>query len=202
MSERRHYALLGATVLIVLLFGLFVLRPRASQAADLRAQVAEAQAQNRVLNDQLSTLLDASVKRKDFEAKVAKVEALLPRFPHLVRTFRLLPKAALTAGVDLREIAPSPPTDHLTVGKAKTIVVTLVAEGSYDRIESFIRGIENLERAMQITAYSFTPQVDGSQTSISAAITTEMYLYDPAATDPNAPAAPPVPAPGTEGATQ
>lgn len=197
MSDRRQYAVLAATVLVVLLFGLLVLRPRATQAAELRAQTTEAQAEYRALTDQLTALQDAALHRKEFEAKAARIEGLIPRFPHLVRTIRLLNRAALQAGIDLREMAPSTPNDHLTVAGAKTITTTLIVEGGYDRIESFITRLEQLDRAMQVTAYTFTPQQEGNRTVISAALTTEMYVYDPKAGATTVPAAPTTPVDAT-----
>lgn len=188
MTDRRHYVVLGITVFAVLVFGLFVLRPRASQAADLQQQISEAEAGERSLQDHLQTLLDASVRRKEFEAEVAKIEGLLPRFPHLVRTIRLLHKASLQAGVDLREIAPSNPTAHIAVPNAQTIATTLIIEGTYDRVEAFINRLEDLDRAMQLLGWTLTPSQEGNRTVLSAALTTEMYLFDPDAPAGSVPA--------------
>lgn len=196
MNERRHLLVLAATFLGVLVFGLFVLKPRATQASDLRADVAAAEAQERTLNDHLATLIDASLHREEFEADAARIEALLPRFPHLVRTIRLLHKASLESGVDLREIAPGQPGDHVSVPNAKTISTTLIVEGDYDRIEAFIGRLEELERAMQLIAYTYTPAVEGNRTVITAALTLQMFMFDPdapagatAGTTPTVPAA-------------
>lgn len=195
MTERRHLFVLGATILAVLVFGLFVLKPRASRAGELRADLASAEAEERSLTDHLATLTEASLHREEFEAQVAEIEALLPRFSHLVRTIRLLHKASLESGVDLREIAPGQPTDHLSVASAKTIPLTLIVEGSYDRMEAFIGRLEELDRAMQLMAYSFTPSQEGNRTILSSAMTLEMYLFDPDAPAEAAPvASEPVPA--------
>lgn len=198
MNERRHLIVIAATILGVLVFGLFILKPRASQASELRADLAAAEAEERTLNDQLATLLAASMRREEFEAEAARIEALLPQFPHLVRTFRLLHKASLEAGVDLRQIAPAPPADHISVPNAKTIATTLVVEGTYDRIEAFIGRLEELDRAMQLVAYTYTPAQEGNRTVITAALTMQMYMFDadaPATTTPAATA----PAPAAAG---
>jgi len=198
MTERRHLFVLGATILAVLVFGLFVLKPRASQAGELRADIAAAQAEERSLTDHLATLTEASLHREEFEAKASEIEALLPRFSHLVRTIRLLHKASLESGVDLRELAPGQPQDHLTVASAKTIPLTLIVEGTYDRIEAFIGRLEELDRAMQLLAYSFTPSQEGNRTILSSALTLEMYLFDPDAGAAPAAPAPTEPVPAAE----
>jgi Tfp pilus assembly protein PilO len=188
MNERRHLLVVGATILGVLLFGLFVLKPRASSAAELRADIAAAEAEQRTLEDHLSTLLEASLHRDEFERDAREIQSLLPSQVGLIRTIRLLNRASIKAGVDLREIAPGTPTDHLTVSNAKTISTTLVVEGSYDRIEAFIGRVEELDRAMQLMAYTFSPSQEGNRTIISAAMNLEMYVFDPDAAAVSAPA--------------
>jgi Tfp pilus assembly protein PilO len=192
MNDRRHLLVLVATVLVVLGFGLAVLRPRASHAGELRAQLEQAQSETRTLQDHLATLLEASLHRDEFEADAEFYESLLPRHTHLVRTIRLLHKASLEAGVDLREMAPSQPADHITMPGADTIAMTLVIEGSYDRIEAFVNRLEQLERATQLIAYTFTPAQEGGRTVLTAALTLEMFMYDPdaPATEPGTEAAP------------
>lgn len=202
MNERRHLIVLGATITAVLLFGLFVLKPRATHAGELRADIAAAEAEQRSLDDHLSTLLEASLHREEFEQGARQIQALLPSQVGLIRTIRLLNRASLKSGVDLREIAPGTPIDHLSVSNAKTIPTTLVIEGSYDRIEAFIGRIENLDRAMQLLAYTLSPSQEGNRTIISAALNLEMYTFDPDSTASTTPAtgAPAADATGAEAA--
>jgi Tfp pilus assembly protein PilO len=200
MGERRHLIVVALTVLGVLAFGMFVLKPRASQAADIRSQLTAAESEERRLQDHLETLLEASLHRDEFEASAKEIETLIPPRAALPSTIRRLHKSAIKSGVDLREIAPGLPAPHITVPGAQTIVTTLIVQGDYDRLEAFITRLEDMARATQLVAYTLTPTVVGNRTELTAAMTLEMYVYDPDAPSSSTTPAAPVPAPESTGA--
>ena len=180
MSDRRQLLFVAVGVVVLLAFFFGVLKPRATEAADLRDRLSAAQAEEHALSMKLLELQQLELKRPEFEAEFTRLSRTLPKHAHVVRLVRLLVRASNQAGVDLRQMAPSKPSPIEEHGSAKSMTMSLIVTGSYDRIESFLWHLEQLERAVKVTAITLAPNQDeAGRTSLTGTITLQMYTFDP-----------------------
>lgn len=180
MSDRKHLIVLIISAVGLLAFFFGVLQPRSSEAADLRDRIAQAEAEERSLTDKLLALQQLEASRAELELDVEAMSHYLPKHAHVVRLVRALSKAERLSGVDLQQISPSKPVDHEKVSGAGVMNLSLVLEGGYDRVESFVVQLEDLERALEVTSISFAPVQDPNtrRVSLTATVTAVMYTYD------------------------
>lgn len=195
MDKVRQWSMLTAVgVLAVLAGGWFLLvSPQRSHASSLRAQAAQQQQTNDMLQSQVAALRAQQQNLPKEQARLAQIATKIPDNPALPSLIRSLSDAADGAGVDLGSLSPAQPSMVTASGGARTLTpstgtagstaaaaplaqipVTLTVTGSYFNIEQFIASLENLRRAMKVTGFSLAPgsgapAASGSGSSSSAA---------------------------------
>jgi Tfp pilus assembly protein PilO len=178
----RRYAAAGAiAVVVVLLFYLFLLKPKFAQITDVRGQIEEARSQTRSLQLRLSQLRAAAQDAQETADKLEQFKRLLPEAPNLPTLIRDLQEDATRAGMDLLSIAPSPPAALANASGIDTINVNLVVTGGFFRLESFLTQLENPKRrVLEIQSISIAPQTDPvtGLTSLSSTINFRMYVVE------------------------
>lgn len=180
MSDRRHLIFIVIAVFALIGVVVGVLRPRAVEAANVKDLISQAEAEHRALSDQLVSLQQLEANREQLEADVAKMALALPPNPRLPRFLRMLDKASRISGVNLMQIAPTPPAEYSQVPGSGQMRVSLTVTGNYDRIESFAVQIEKLDRAMKVTSINLAPTTaENGLTSLTATMTLEMFVYHP-----------------------
>jgi type IV pilus assembly protein PilO len=165
-------AALAAALVLVAGFMLLV-QPQRSEAALLKEQTVEQQAQADALRTKLNQL---KVQEKDLprqQARLAQIRNQIPETPALPSLIRSLTVAADSAGAEMITLSPSPPVDLAppaaggapagsvqpaeAVGSAvgartlKQIPVTMQVVGSYAALTQFVTQLEGLQRSMLIT---------------------------------------------------
>lgn len=185
MNERRNLMIAaGAAFAITLLAFMFLIRPKFAQIAEARAQIAEAQAEESRLRGEITRLEAIRRDAPATIARLARISQYLPSEPRLPEFIRAVQSASTLAGVDLRSIAPSQPNPLVGATGIDTITVSLVMEGSYPRMQDFMARLENLQRVVQTTAFSFAPEIDplSGRVQLNATLTMTMYVVQPNAT--------------------
>ena len=170
MEKMRQWTVLSALGVVgVLAAGWFLLiSPQSSHAKQLRTQAASVEDATNGLQTQISQLKEQQKGETAQQKRLAEIAQMIPDNPQLPALIRQLSTAAHKAGVSLDSMAPSTPAP---VGAAAAggaaapagavplaqIPVTISVTGSYFNIESFMRSLEHLDRALKVTGLTVAP---------------------------------------------
>lgn len=178
----RRYALAAVSaVLIVGVFFLFVLSPKLKDISEVRDQVEAAQDEGQTLRNRLRQLQTAQRDEPTTRARLAVFDRLLPPTPDLPSLIRQLQTAATASGIDLRSIAPSPPSAVTGRTGVQSVPVTVQVVGGFFRLQSLLTRLEELQRVVEVTSISISPQIDSVSGlfTLSSTITFRMYVVAP-----------------------
>jgi Tfp pilus assembly protein PilO len=178
---RRYVAAGAIAVVLVALFGLFLIKPKLAEITEVREQIATQRAQNQSLQIRLRQLDQAAQNAPATVARLALYDRLLPPTPDLPSLIRQLQGAATASGIELVSIAPGPPQTHPEATGVEVVSVNLQIRGGFFRLESFLARLEDLQRVMEVTSIAIGPETDeatGLQ-SLTSTITTRMYVVQP-----------------------
>jgi Tfp pilus assembly protein PilO len=149
------FAAVGAALIAILLVLLFLL-PKMGQVSTAKEDLAAAQAQQQTLEVQKNSLVDLQGQAGANRKIIDDVNNKIPPTADEPGLIQLLNKAALSSGLDLATMAPSPPTFDTTSGLS-TIIVSMSAQGTYNEVTEFAYRIETLPRAAKITSIALVP---------------------------------------------
>ena len=190
---RRRYALAAvAGLAIVLIFFVFILKPKLNEITEVRDQVEQQQDQAQSLRITLARLREAQRQQPQTQARLAVFDRLLPTTPDLPAMIRQLQTAASASGMDLVSIAPSPPANLTGATGVQTISVNILVRGGFFRLETFLTRLEDLQRVVEVTSISIAPETDTltGLTTLSSTLSFRMYVVQPNATVSGGSAAP------------
>jgi Tfp pilus assembly protein PilO len=178
---RRYAVAAVAGLVIVLLFFVFVLKPKLSEITDVRDEVEQAQDESDSLRIRLAQLRQAQREQPQTLARLAVFDRLLPATPDLPALIRQLQNAASASGMDLVSIAPSPPANVTGASSVQAISVNIQVRGGFFRLETFLTRIEDLQRAVEVTSMSIASEIDETTqlTTLGSTITFRMYVVQP-----------------------
>jgi Tfp pilus assembly protein PilO len=180
---KQWVALTLVGALAILAAGWFLLvGPKRGEATDLRAQAAEQDAANGLLETQIEVLKAKAKELPKEQARLARVAAKIPENPALPALVRALLEGSTKAGVELVSITPGPPAlavpaapgapaepgtgqpaagqpavPSSSFGQLATIPVTINVVGEYFEVAAFVAELEKLPRAMQVHNLALTP---------------------------------------------
>jgi Tfp pilus assembly protein PilO len=149
------FAAVGAALVAILLIVVFLL-PKMGQVSTANEDLAAAQAQQQTLETQKGALEDLKAEAPQNKQTIKDVEGKIPPTADEAGLIQLINKAALSSGLDLTTLAPSPPTFDDATGLS-TIVMAMSASGTYNEVTEFAYRIETLPRAAKITSLALVP---------------------------------------------
>ena len=149
------FVAIGAALLAIVLV-LILLLPKMGQVSTAQEDLAQAHAQQQTLEAQKGALQDLQQQAPENKAIIEDVRNKIPPTADEPGLIQLLNKAALSSGLDLATMAPSPPTFNDTT-QLSTIVVSISALGTYNEVTEFTYRIETLPRAAKITSIALVP---------------------------------------------
>jgi Tfp pilus assembly protein PilO len=149
------FVAIGSAVLALILVLLFLL-PKMGQVSTAQEDLDQAIAQQQTLEAQKGALLNLKAEAPKNKKIIQEVSNRIPPTADEPGLILLLNRAALSSGLDLTTIAPSPPTFNETTGLS-TIIVSTTTQGTYNEITEFTYRIETLPRAAKITSIALVP---------------------------------------------
>ena len=158
MSPRTRLilAVLGAVVVAGLVF-FFLIRPRQTELAEIKEEIATEQARTQQLQAELTRLEELRENAPKLLAELAEIREFVPP-NHQVPNFIFLVQAAANAsGVDFLQITPTLPEPPLEGAAVAQVRITLGASGGYFAVQDFIRRLYNLDRAVRLDHLSLNP---------------------------------------------
>lgn len=183
MGNRRGPILAGVGVLaVVVLILLFFVLPKMGQVGDAKSELEQARSEQVTLESQKSALEDAQSQAPEARAAIADICHRIPPVADEPGIINLLNNAAIAAGIDVVNLAPSDPAFDETTGLS-TIAVAVTATGTYFDVTDFLYEIETLPRAAKVTTLSLSRGEAGlgGVPSLAAALTVDLYTSDSSA---------------------
>jgi Tfp pilus assembly protein PilO len=181
MEKMRQWMILTALGVVgVMAAGWFLLvSPQRAHAGDLRTQAASEQSATAGLQSQIAQLKQQQKGEPAQQKRLMQIAGQIPDNPQMPTLIRELSVAAHAAGVSLDSLSPQQPTlmtaaatttgtaaaTSATAAPLAQIQVSISVTGSYFNIESFMRSLEHLDRALKSTGLTLNP---GSGTADSA----------------------------------
>jgi len=180
MEKMRQWTILTALGVVgVMAAGWFLLvSPQRSHASQLRGDAAGIEQSTGSLQAQIAQLKQQQKGETAQQRRLMQIAEQIPDNPQLPALIRELSVAAHDAGVSLDSLAPSAPalvTTTATGGTAAAgsaasaplaqIPVTIAVTGSYFNIETFMRELEHLDRALMSTGLTVAAATGDTSTS-------------------------------------
>ncbi len=173
MEKMRQWTVLTALGVVgVLAAGWFLMiSPQRSHASQLRTDAASVQASTTDLQSKINQLKQQQKGETAQQKRLMEIASQIPDNPQLPALIRELSGAAHKAGVSLDSLAPSTPAPVTAAGAPVSTVplsqipVTISVTGSYFNIESFMRALEHLDRALKTTGLTVALNTGGTATA-------------------------------------
>ncbi|TMI80057.1 MAG: hypothetical protein E6H04_09310 [Bacillati bacterium ANGP1] len=172
--QGRERAILWVLILLVAVGGFynFVYSPKTKEIAALTKQLKPKQDELKRVQAQAARKDELERQLADLQVQVREIEAKLPSSREIPLLLVQLERLAGQVGVDLTLIKPSQPAQATQAPKPGTAAagaaaaqaaglqsfgLELNAEGSFDMVENFLRGIETFPRFIAMNGMGMTP---------------------------------------------
>ena len=225
MNTTQKWVALSLAAALAILGGgwLLLVSPERQKAAGLREQVLMQQSSNAQQETRVEVLRGKAEALPEKKAEIADIAARIPAEPALPDLVRALTAAARSADVELVSVAPGAPApvaatevaaavpaapagtapvepapvDGGASGGLSMIPLTISVAGGFYEVEQFVAELEELRRALRLTALTLTPgggpAAAAAQAgvangrSLTTTITAQAYMAGAASAAPAAP---------------
>lgn len=180
-------------VLIGVAFIAFGIVPQFGALKSLDSQIAKAESDAAQARTLLSQREQAKGAAAETQAEMLRLDNQVPETPELPALIIDLQQAANDAGVDLDDVSPSKPADASGYRK---IEISFSAEGQWEDVLFFLRGLQSLQRGIRVTNLSMQPPASTDSTAaatepkVTANVKIEAYTIASSGAAPQAGSAP------------
>ncbi len=188
VRNRMILAIVG-TVLVILVFFLFLIRPRQTELSDVQAQVATEENRTQELQADLDRLRQLQRNAPALQAELERIRDLVPREDDISGFLFQVTNAANASGVDFLQISPELPKTPPEGAALAEVRISLGGEGGYFAIQDFVRRLYSLDRAVRIDILDLSAADATSTTAsptISLSATARIFFEVPAGVVPGA----------------
>ena len=187
---RLILAIVGA-VLVVLLAYFLAIRPRQSELADVKAQVASEETLRLQLQADLDRLRALEQNEPELRAELDRIRALVPPEHEVPNFIFQVNEAANASGVEFVQITPELPKTPPEGAALAEVRLTIGGNGGYFAIQDFVRRLYALDRAVRIDI--LTIGTDEQQAGATLNLTARIFFEVPSGVAGTAPTTPTTP---------
>ena len=190
-GRTRLLATIAGALAVLLLFYFFMIRPRKSELAAVKAEVAVEEQQTAQLRLELARLEALRDNAPKLQADLAKIEQFVPKNHETPNFIFTIEDTANEAGVEIESLTNEQAKTPKEAATVAEVAVQMGVKGGYFAIQDFMRRLYDLDRALRIDVLSLTGSVDDvGEVEISVQMNARIFFQLP---DQSAPA----PVPGT-----
>ena len=165
-----------AVVLVTVAWWLFIIGPRNSRISDLDNEYVAAVDTQQRLMVQVQQLQEIRDREVEYLAAVGQLNSLIPDRPLLEDFIEDVYALAVSTGVDLQTLNPSPPELVSDEGELRQVTISVQIEGRFFEILGFLFGLTDMDRLVRVDAVALASSADETEgTILSAGI--EMRLF-------------------------
>jgi Tfp pilus assembly protein PilO len=145
----------GLTIFTFLFFLLFAINPTLSTIATLRKQLTDLKAVDEGLQTKLANMDKLQARYQVLEPDLGLIEEALPNDPESVELTGQIQQAGASSNVEISNITLSDINySQTTVGTTQVYPVTIVAEGSYNSVSTFLEKLFTMQRIITFNQIS------------------------------------------------
>ena len=190
-GRSRLLAAIAGALAVLLLFYFFMIRPRKSELAEVRAEVAVEEQRTAQLGLELARLEALRDNAPKLQADLAKIEQFVPKNHETPNFIFTIEDTANEAGVEIESLTNEQAKTPKEAATVAEVAVQMGVKGGYFAIQDFMRRLYDLDRALRVDVLSLTGNVDEvGEVEISVQMNARIFFQLP---EQSAPA----PAPGT-----
>lgn len=175
--ENRAYTAVIFSFLAISLFGWYAIRPTMQTIFTLKREISDRTEVDKKMEDKISALIEAQAAYENIQQYTPMLSEALPMDPEPIQAVSQLRRLASGSGVAITGLSvPAIPllsepakTTIPTTGKINSIPVSLAVTGGFIDIKTFLSGITNLRRLIQIAEMKFTPRKESSTVASESA---------------------------------
>lgn len=164
------------SILAVVFFAIFAIRPTLLTMADLVKEIEDKQALNQQLQQKIAALGTAQTSYLALQQRLGVLDEAIPNSPMFVDSLKLLEKVAsdnqlLISNMVVNEIPEEVTTEVDDTAKRITIPVSVTVTGEYSVIRSYIEDVLALRRTFIVDTIVFSKNDERGQERLNATIT-------------------------------
>jgi Tfp pilus assembly protein PilO len=156
----RAYTAVIFSFLVISLFGWYAIRPTMQTIFELKREIIDKTDVNKKMEDKISALIEAQAAYQTVEQSLPLLDQALPENSDAVRAAAQLQALAQDSHIAISNLSLAAIPLTTNPGTTNTLAnfpVLLTVTGAYPDIKTFIQGILNLRRIMEIDSMNFTP---------------------------------------------
>jgi Tfp pilus assembly protein PilO len=176
MMRRPGILVVLGILLATVAWWFFLISPRNAKISDYRDQLTAAVDQQSRLGAQIQQLQDIRDREVEYQAALAKLNALIPDRPLLDEAIEQLNTLADSTGVDLQTLAPAVPAPVEEGAELREIDISAQVQGQFFELLGFLFGLNDMERLVRVDGISMSSTQDESGATILSA-SVELRLF-------------------------
>lgn len=180
-KKQKTYTSLGLSLILILIFGIFALRPVLLTVIELREKLSQGQKANARLDEKIQSLSLAQVNYEKVKTELPLIDAALPKDPKildflnkvdfLAKKNELLIDKVQAQGISLQsqtKAANETAQDNQdTARNPREITLSFNAKGYYPNLRSFLNELQALERAVNLDEIGIEKPKDEDNLNLS-----------------------------------
>ncbi len=172
------------SILMVIVFALFAIRPTLVTMGDLLKEIDDKQKLNDALAQKVAALSTVQTTYLALQDRLAVLDKALPSSPHFQEALAIMEKLASDRNLTItdmsvkeipREVDESTVDIHTATRISRPMSVTVV--GDYPSIRQFVEDIRNVQRTMVVNSIVFTVNDVRGQKQLRATITINLEYF-------------------------
>jgi Tfp pilus assembly protein PilO len=187
----RAYTAIIFSFLVVSLFGWYAIRPTMQTIFTLKREISDKTDIDKKMEDKISALIEAQATYQSIEQDLPLLDQALPTTSDAIRATAQIQGLAQASGVAINNLSITTVpltadtgngTSQKPANSLTNFPISLSVTGAYTNVKTFIQGIQNLRRVMEIDSMTFTPKgvsvlvASGSATPTGAQIQLDLHL--------------------------
>lgn len=179
-QQRRAYTMLGLTLLSLIIFGLFAIRPALITIVELRKKINEKQKVAEDLDQKIKDLSKAQTELRKIQADLPRIERALPQGENTSKLLEDLYSRAESNQMRLeylnfRPVEKATPTTPNNTIRIMKIPYTMQMRGSYTSFISYLDQVQSGLRQTNINDLSARRSHQAAQENYN--LTVESFFY-------------------------
>lgn len=184
-GRSRLLVAIAAVLAVLLLFYFFMIRPRKSELAEVKAQVEVEEQKTAQLRLELARLEALRENAPKLQAELAKILQFVPKNHEIPNFIFTIEDTANEAGVEILSLTnelPKPPKEGATIAE---IAVQMNITGGYFSVQDFMRRLYDLDRALRLDVVALTGGLtEAGDVEIGVQMNARMFFQLPEAAAP------------------
>lgn len=183
------------TIVVVMFFALFAIRPTLLTMSDLIKEIEDKRALEQALEQKIAALSTAQTEYLAVQNRLPLLDEALPSDPNVIQALNIIEKIASDRQVAITNVGIPELPDHLAPGDGSTdsdslqrqnLILKVTLASDYLTIQEFIKDLQNSRRMIVVDAIDYNVNENQANKSLRAVVTLNMPYFGTVPTDDTA----------------